>query len=183
MEVKENKEQLIVLCNTCNSSSISKISPGAKSIERNDVYGDRWDRIEFLDENMLSMSAGAMLEETRAKPVVRSHRVSRWARAKHERRCNAWRDTCQACGQVLSLSLGPLPEEKKHKKMFIQIKNIWYSNVYIHKLKLSIKYFNLYNSDISHAEKVSMIWYKIESTLIVRCTYSGYGLDVITKNT
>ena len=38
--------------------------------------------------------------------------------------------------------------------MFIQIKNIRYYNVYIHKLKLSIKYFNLNITVTSHAEKV-----------------------------
>ena len=31
-------------------------------------------------------------------------------------------------------------DEKDKGKMFIQIKNIWYYNVYIHKLKLSINY-------------------------------------------
>ena len=71
--------------------------------------------------------------------------------------------------------------------MFIQIKNIWYYNFYIHKLKLLIKYFNLNISDTScrkgeYVHKANF-WYKIESTLIVRCTYSGYGLDVITMNT
>ena len=34
-----------------------------------------------------------------------------------------------------------LSQEKENKeKMFIQIKSIWYYNVYIHKLKLSIKH-------------------------------------------
>ena len=80
-------------------------------------------------------------------------------------------------------------EKKKKEKMFVQIKNISYYNVYIHKLKLPIKYFNLNITVTSHAEKVSMFTrqisdtIKIESTLIVLCTYSGYGLDVITKNT
>ena len=41
--------------------------------------------------------------------------------------------------------------------MFIQIKGIWYYNVYIHKLKLSIKYFNLNIAVTPHAEKVSML--------------------------
>ena len=31
-------------------------------------------------------------------------------------------------------------KEKKEEKKFIQIKSIWYYNVYIHKLKLSINY-------------------------------------------
>ena len=47
-------------------------------------------------------------------------------------------------------------EEKEKEKMFIQIKNIWYYNVYKHKLKLLIKYFNLNITVTSHAEKVSM---------------------------
>ena len=50
------------------------------------------------------------------------------------------------------------------KKMFIQIKNIWYYNVYIHKLKLSIKYFNLNITVTSHAEKVSMFTRQISDT-------------------
>ena len=37
----------------------------------------------------------------------------------------------------------PSPTGKRKKeKMFIQIKSIWYYNVYIHKLKLSINYFD-----------------------------------------
>ena len=60
--------------------------------------------------------------------------------------------------------------------MFIQMKNIWYYNVYIDKLKLSIKYFNLNITVTSHAKKCEYVhkanfWYKIESTLIVRCIY------------
>ena len=39
--------------------------------------------------------------------------------------------------------------------MFIQIKKNCYYNVYIHKLKLSIKYLNLNITVTSHAEKVS----------------------------
>ena len=83
---------------------------------------------------------------------------------------------------------GPSRKERKEKeKMFVQIINIWYYYVYIHKLKLSIKYFNLNITVTSHAEKVSMFTRQISdtrlTTLIVRCTYSGYGLDVITKNT
>ena len=51
--------------------------------------------------------------------------------------------------------------------MFIQIKNIWYYNFYIHKLKLN-KLFGLeYNSDTScrkgeYVHKANF-WYKIES--------------------
>ena len=55
-------------------------------------------------------------------------------------------------------------EKKKKKKMFIQIKNISYYNVYIHKLKLSIKYFNLNITVTSHAEKVSMFTRQISDT-------------------
>ena len=54
--------------------------------------------------------------------------------------------------------------KKKKKKMFIQIKNIWYYNVYVHKLKLSIKYFNLNITVTSHAEKVSMFTRQISDT-------------------
>ena len=77
--------------------------------------------------------------------------------------------------------------KKEKEKMFIQMKNICYYNVYIQKLKLN-KIFQLkYNSDIScrkgeYVHKANF-WYKIESTLIVRYTHSGYGLDVITRNT
>ena len=46
----------------------------------------------------------------------------------------------------------------------IQIKNIWYYNVYIHKLKLTIKYFNLNITVTSHAEKVSMFTRQISDT-------------------
>ena len=35
-----------------------------------------------------------------------------------------------------------IKKRKEKEKMFIQIKNIWYYNVYMHKLKLSINYFN-----------------------------------------
>ena len=49
-------------------------------------------------------------------------------------------------------------------KTFIQIKNIWYYNVYIHKLKLSIKYFNLNITVTSHAEKVSIFTRQIFDT-------------------
>ena len=51
--------------------------------------------------------------------------------------------------QISFHSLPPLlplmikKKEKKKEKMFIQMKNICYYNVYIQKLKLSIKYFNL----------------------------------------
>ena len=87
----------------------------------------------------------------------------------------------------LSLSLALPKRKERKKKMFIQIKNIWYYNVYIHKLKLSIKYFNINITITSYAEKVSFhrvnFCYKIESTLVVRCTYSRCCLDVITKNT
>ena len=58
-------------------------------------------------------------------------------------------------------------EEKKKKekeKMFIQIENIWYYNVYIHKLKLSIKYFNLNITVTSHVEKVSIFTRQISDT-------------------
>ena len=51
-------------------------------------------------------------------------------------------------------------EEKKRRKekdfFFIHLKNIWYYNVYIHKLKLSIKYFNLNITVTPHAEKMSI---------------------------
>ena len=47
---------------------------------------------------------------------------------------------------------------------FIQIKNIWYYNVYIHNLKLSIKYFNLNITVTSHAEKVSVFTRQISET-------------------
>ena len=49
-----------------------------------------------------------------------------------------------------------MAKENRKEKMFIQIKNIWHYNVYIHKLKLSIKYFNLNITGTSHAEKVSI---------------------------
>ena len=52
----------------------------------------------------------------------------------------------------------------KRKKMFIQIKKIRYYNVYIHMLKLSIKYFNLNITVKSHAEKVSMFTRQISDT-------------------
>ena len=54
--------------------------------------------------------------------------------------------------------------KRKEKKMFIQIKNIGYYNVYIHKLKLSIKYFNLNITVTSHAKKVSMFTRQISDT-------------------
>ena len=44
-------------------------------------------------------------------------------------------------------------KRKEKEKMFIQMKNICYYNVYIHKLKLSIKYFNLNITVTSHAER------------------------------
>ena len=44
------------------------------------------------------------------------------------------------------------------------MKNIWYYNVYIHKLKLSIKYLNLNITVTSHAEKVSMFTRQISDT-------------------
>ena len=49
------------------------------------------------------------------------------------------------------------PTRKKNTKKFVQIKNIWYYNVHIQKLKLLIKYFNLNITLTSHAEKVSML--------------------------
>ena len=49
------------------------------------------------------------------------------------------------------------------KKMCIQIRNIWYYNIYILKLKLSIKYFNL-NITVTYAEKVSMFTRQISDT-------------------
>ena len=55
-------------------------------------------------------------------------------------------------------------KKKKKKIFFIQIKNIWYYNVYIQKLKLSIKYFNLNITVTSHAEKVSMFTGQISDT-------------------
>ena len=57
-----------------------------------------------------------------------------------------------------------IERKKKKKKMFVQIKNISYNNVYIHKLKLSIKYFNLNITVTSHAEKVSMFTRQISDT-------------------
>ena len=71
---------------------------------------------------------------------------------------------------------------KEKKDFFIQIKSIWYYNVYIHKLKLN-KLFRLkYNSDTSCRKgeyvHTANFWYKIESTLIIRCTHSGYSIDV-----
>ena len=54
------------------------------------------------------------------------------------------------------------------KKKIIQIKNIWYFNVYIHKLKLSIKYFNLNITVTSHAEKVSIFTRQISDTRLSR---------------
>ena len=59
-----------------------------------------------------------------------------------------------------ALITSPVIFERKRKekeKMFIQIKNIWYYNVYILKLKLSIKYFNLNITVTSHAEQESMV--------------------------
>ena len=48
--------------------------------------------------------------------------------------------------------------------MFIEIKNIWYYNVYILKLKLSIDYSD-YNITVTpHAEKVSMFTRQISDT-------------------
>ena len=58
----------------------------------------------------------------------------------------------------------PLKRKRMKKKMFIQIKNIWYYNVYIHKLKLSIKYFNLNITVTSHAEKVCIFTRQISDT-------------------
>ena len=55
-------------------------------------------------------------------------------------------------------------EKERKEKMFIQIKNIWYYNVYIHKLRLSIKYFNLNITVTSHAEKVSVFTRQISDT-------------------
>ena len=60
--------------------------------------------------------------------------------------------------------MSSMKKEKKKEKMFIQIKNIWYYNVYIHKLKLSIKYFNLNITVTSHAEKVNMFTRQISDT-------------------
>ena len=57
---------------------------------------------------------------------------------------------------------------KIKEKMFIQIKNIEYINVYIRKLKLSIKYFNLNITVTSHAEKVSMFTRQISDTRLSR---------------
>ena len=54
--------------------------------------------------------------------------------------------------------------EKKKEKMFIQIKNIRYYNVYMHKLKLSIKYLDLNITVTSHAEKVSKFTRLISDT-------------------
>ena len=48
--------------------------------------------------------------------------------------------------------------------MFIQIKNIRYYYIYIHKLKLSIKYFNLNITVTSNAENVSMFTRQISDT-------------------
>ena len=48
--------------------------------------------------------------------------------------------------------------------MFIQIKNIWYYNAYIHKLKLSINYSDLNITVTPHAEKVSMFTRQISDT-------------------
>ena len=45
--------------------------------------------------------------------------------------------------------------------MFIQIKNIWYYNVYIHKLKLSIKYFNL------NITVTSILWKDVVSAMAI----------------
>ena len=59
---------------------------------------------------------------------------------------------------------GSVVEKKRKEKMFIQIKNIWYYNVYIHKLKLAIKYFHLNITVTSHAEKVSMFTRQISDT-------------------
>ena len=55
-------------------------------------------------------------------------------------------------------------KRKRKEKMFIQIENIWYYNVYIHKLKLSIKYFILNITVTCHAEKVSMFTRQISVT-------------------
>ena len=68
-----------------------------------------------------------------------------------------------------------IEKEKKKEKyfFFIQIKNIWYYNVYIHKLKLSIKYFNLnitVTSDVpkrwvcSEGEYLIQDWVYFDST-------------------
>ena len=58
-----------------------------------------------------------------------------------------------------------IEDRKEEKKKFIQIKNIWYYNLYIHKLKLSIKYFNLnIITETPHAEKVSMFTRQISDT-------------------
>ena len=48
--------------------------------------------------------------------------------------------------------------------MLIKIKIIWYYIVYIHKLKLSVTYFNLNITVTSHAEKVSMFTRQISDT-------------------
>ena len=63
--------------------------------------------------------------------------------------------------------------KKQKKKKVIQIKNIWYYNVYIHKLKLSIKYFNLNITVTSHAEKVSMFTRQISDTRLSLRWYYG----------
>ena len=54
--------------------------------------------------------------------------------------------------------------EKEKEKMFIQIKSIWYYNIYIHKLKLAIDYFDQNITVTPHAEKVSMFTRQISDT-------------------
>ena len=81
----------------------------------------------------------------------------------------------------------PTGEKEKKKKMFIKNKNLILQCLHT-LVKTLNKIFQLkYSSDIScrkgeYVHKANF-GYKIESTLIIRCTYRGYGLDVITKNT
>ena len=61
-------------------------------------------------------------------------------------------------------TLFPIVKKIKEKKMFIQIKYIWYYNVYIDKLKLSINYSDWNIKVTPLAEKVSMFTRQIYDT-------------------
>ena len=79
--------------------------------------------------------------------------------------CEKWHTLFFDTLFMLKMIHSVLWKERKRKRFFlIQIKNIWYYNVYIHKLKLSIKYFNLNITVTSHAEKVSIFTRQISDT-------------------
>ena len=58
---------------------------------------------------------------------------------------------------ILSVRRPQLHKEKEKEKMFIQIKNNWYYNVYIYKLKLSINFSDYSNLHIDRKKRKGKI--------------------------